>query len=222
MKILLFVIFLSLSLDSYSQNFRDSTRFFVLNLMSNNQFRLIQYYNSEDTIPFSSGFYRIDHDTLVCFPADFYSPDSSWADSDTANFKFYFYEKNPSGNPRRIKYSTAYDTKKRKHYSDSMEVMKIKKCKLKDNFLFLEAREQSVIFYRLYFSSSTTLNCFSFLVEEKDRRLYMIKEPLKFRVSSKDSSGIKILEFLNPKALGELSSWFFQDAFHTPIFLHKN
>jgi hypothetical protein len=190
--------------------------------MSNNQFRLIQYYNSEDTIPFSSGFYRIDHDTLVCFPADFYSPDSSWADSDTANFKFYFYEKNPSGNPRRIKYSTAYDTKKRKHYSDSMEVMKIKKCKLKDNFLFLEAREQSVIFYRLYFPSSTTLNCFSFLVEEKDRRLYMIKEPLKFRVSSKDSSGIKILEFLNPKALGELSSWFFQDAFHTPIFLHKN
>jgi hypothetical protein len=103
-----------------------------------------------------------------------------------------------------------------------MEVMKIKKCKLKDNFLFLEAREQSVIFYRLYFPSSTTLNCFSFLVEEKDRRLYMIKEPLKFRVSSKDSSGIKILEFLNPKALGELSSWFFQNAFQTPIFLHKN
>jgi hypothetical protein len=222
MRILLFVIFFSLTLGSYSQNFRDSTRFVALNLESNNRFGLFPYYDSEgDTIPYSTGFYRWDKDTLVCFPVDFYPPDSSGVDADTAYYKFYFYEKKATGSLKRMKRSMVYDSKDRRHYSDSMEVMKIKKCKLKDNFLFLQARERSIIFYHLYFPSSPSLNRFTYVVEQKDWRFSTIHEPLRFKVSSKDSNGIMTLEFLNPSAIRDFYPIVSEDSFKRPIILRR-
>jgi hypothetical protein len=206
----LFVFFLfAFSLNCYSQVFRDSCNLFLLDISKGNLFRLMPFYSlKNDTIPYSTGFFRLMNDTLNCYSMDYQFSDSSRKDSDTAYYRFTFYSRDSLGETRWLKKSNLYDSKGRKYYSDSLGVLRVKKCKMKDNILFLEAKEWSIVCYPLIFASSQEFNSFVYIVSPNKRRLSFLKEPLRFKILETDARGIKKLEFLLPYVLGKHSSEF--------------